>query len=143
MANEYDFSDDEDEGFGSTRLDTVKRMPPETKKNNIFAPRTPNLSKAINTAAATGKVQRYPDSQGMNGDMAQAIPRLRPKNKLPHHVDAFDWARPDDVKPRKKGKMPNMLGLDNKQAKSFVQVPGMAGLFDFLNVYRNAKGGWK
>jgi len=147
-GNEYDFNDDDDEGFGSTRLDTVKnangkRTSSGKKKEGVFAPRTPDLGAAIDTAVASGKTQRYPESHGMNGPMAQSIPRLRPKNKLPNPVDAFDWARPDDVKPRKKGKMPNMLGLDNKTAKSFVQVPGLAGIFDFLNVYRKANGGWR
>jgi len=149
MAAEYDFNDDEeDEGFGSTRLDTVKnangkRVSSGKNKESVFAPRTPDLGAAIDTAVASGKVQRYGKDAGMNGPMAESIPRLRPKNKLPNPEDAFDWARPDDVKRRKKGKNPNMLGLNNKQAKSFVQVPGMAGLFDFLNVYRKAKGGWR
>lgn len=142
MSNEYTFDDDDDDD----ELGGVVNKPKGGKANNsIFAPPTQDLGKAITDALGSDKVQLYKNTPRSELNPDLRLPRLRPKNKLPDPIDAFDWARPDDVKRPKKGKKPvDITGLSRKQQKKAVGIPGMAPLFDFLNVYRHGKKGkWR
>ena len=149
---EYDFVDDDDEDDGPA-LGTVKNANHKKRVSSgfpkgTFAAPTPDLGEAITKAIGEGKVQRYGNlDRSELGPQAEALPRLRPKRQLPDPIDAFDWARPDDWKTpknaNKKARSVNLTGLSRKQQKNAVAIPGMAPLFDFLNLYRKANGGWR
>lgn len=146
---EYDFYDDD-----KTEEDIPIRTDPlnATSKGSgsrgsggdgLFAKRTPDLGAAITAALGSGKFQRYPTTSQDQLRPDLNLPRLRPKDKLPDPADAFDWAVPDGAKRPKKKPARDITGLSRKQQKTAVGLPGMAPLFDFLNVYRHRKGGWR
>lgn len=144
MPNEYDFDDeDDDDMVALATVDNAMGKRSGGKKQKPYADYIPDLGEAITNALGEGKVQRYPNLD--EGEIVRPLPKLRPGNQLPDPDNAFDWARPDNVKqPKKPNKKPtDVTGLTRKQKKKAVNVPGIAPLFDFLNMYRHAKGGWK